>query len=201
MKFKKKEVFLGVLLGTGLNLLNSLRERLPDNLDDIKDRVRDTYGTASDRVGRASGALRGKKDSHILGNVGALLIGLGVGVGVGLLIAPASGDDTRAKLPEKVSEFGDKVREHAGKKSVERDWYLRQIEKSRTQDGFGLKCVPMSPTRSLSGGTRRQIGGEQLDQSLRRLLQGTARSRAFLNLPNRCNRAKPSTTSCHIQSA
>ena len=116
MKFKKKEVFLGVLLGTGLNLLSSLRERLPDNLDDIKDRVRDTYGTASDRVGRASGVLRGKKDSHILGNVGALLIGVGVGVGVGLLIAPASGDDMRAKLTEKVSEFGDKVREHAGKK-------------------------------------------------------------------------------------
>ena len=116
MKFKKKEVFLGVLLGTGLNLLNSLRERLPDNFDDIKGRVRDTYGIASDRVSRASNALRGEKDSHILGNVGALLIGVGVGVGVGLLIAPASGDDTRAKLTEKVSEFGDKVREHAGKK-------------------------------------------------------------------------------------
>ena len=116
MKFKKKELFLGVLLGTGLNLLNSLRERLPDNFNDIKGRVRDTYGIASDRVSRASNALRGEKDSHILGNVGALLIGVGVGVGVGLLIAPASGDDTRAKLTEKVSEFRDKVREDAGKK-------------------------------------------------------------------------------------
>lgn len=116
MKFKKKELFLGVLLGTGLNLLNSLRGRLPDNVDDIKGRIRDTYDTASARVRRASTALRGEKDSHMLGNVGALLVGVGVGVGVGLLIAPARGDDTRAKLTEKVSEFGDKVREAAGKK-------------------------------------------------------------------------------------
>lgn len=116
MKFKKNDLFLGVLLGTGLNLLNSLRERMPDNFDDIKGRVRDTYGAASDRVSRAGNALRGEKDSQILGNVGALLIGAGVGVGVGLLIAPARGDETRAKLTEKFSEFGDKVREDAGKK-------------------------------------------------------------------------------------
>jgi hypothetical protein len=58
MKFKNKELLLGVLLGAGLSLLNSLRERLPDNLDDIKTRVRDTYGTASDRVSRASATTR-----------------------------------------------------------------------------------------------------------------------------------------------
>ena len=116
MKFKKKELLLGVLLGAGLNLLNSLRERLPDNLDDIKARVRDTYGTASDRVSRASDVLRGEEDSHILGKVGALLIGVGVGVGVGLLIAPARGEETRADIAEKVSEFGDKIREGTGKK-------------------------------------------------------------------------------------
>ena len=116
MKFKKKELLLGVLLGAGLNLLNSLRDQLPDNLDDIKTRVRDTYGTASDRVSRASDVLRGEEDSHILGKVGALLIGVGVGVGVGLLIAPARGEKTRADIAEKVSDFGDKVREHTGKK-------------------------------------------------------------------------------------
>ena len=116
MKFKNKELLLGVLLGAGLNVLNSLRERLPDNLADIKVRARDTYDTASDRVSRASDVLRGEEDSHILGHVGALLIGVGVGVGIGLLIAPASGDDTRAKLTEKVSGFGDKVRAHAGNK-------------------------------------------------------------------------------------
>jgi hypothetical protein len=116
MKFKKKELLLGVLLGAGLNLLNSLRERLPDNLDDIKTRVRDTYDTASERVSRASDVLRGEEDSHMLGKVGALLIGVGVGVGVGLLIAPARGEATRANIAEKVSDFGDKVRERTARK-------------------------------------------------------------------------------------
>ena len=101
MKFKKKELFLGILLGTGFNLLNSLRDRLPYNANDIKTKVRDSYGTAYDRVSRAREALRGEKDSHILGKVGALLLGVGVGVGVGLLIAPATGEETRADLADK----------------------------------------------------------------------------------------------------
>jgi hypothetical protein len=116
MRFKKKELLFGVLLGTGLHLLDSLRERLPHNVDSIKDRVRDTYGTASKRVRRATDALRGEEDSHILGNVGVLVIGVGIGVGIGLLIAPASGEETRADITDKVSDFGDKVRERTGKK-------------------------------------------------------------------------------------
>ena len=38
MRFKKKELLLSLMVGTGLHLLNSLRERLPDNVDDIKDK-------------------------------------------------------------------------------------------------------------------------------------------------------------------
>ena len=116
MRFKKREPLLGVLLSTGLHLIDSLRDRLPDNVDDIRDRVRDTYDTASYRVGRATDALRGEEESHILGKVGVLLIGVGIGVGIGLLIAPTSGDETRADIADKVSDFGDKVRERTGKK-------------------------------------------------------------------------------------
>jgi hypothetical protein len=115
MKFKKKELLLGVLLGSGLHLLDSLRDHLPDNMDDIKDRARETYEAASDRLGRAANVLRGKEESRIFGKVGVLLIGVGVGLGVGLLIAPASGEKTRADLTDKVSEFGDKVRERKRK--------------------------------------------------------------------------------------
>jgi len=115
MKFKKKELLLGVLLGTGINLLNNLRDRLPDNMDDIKARARKRYETASDRLGRATNVLRGKEESQVFGKVGALLIGVGVGVGVGLLIAPASGEKTRAELTDKVSDVGDKVRERTRK--------------------------------------------------------------------------------------
>jgi hypothetical protein len=92
MRFRKREPLFSVLLGTGLYLLDSLRERLPDNIDDIKGRARETYETASDRLGRATNVLRGKEESQIFGKVGALLIGVGIGVGVGLLVAPASGE-------------------------------------------------------------------------------------------------------------
>ena len=116
MRFRKREPLLGVLLSTGLHLMDSLRERLPDDVDDIKDRVRDTYDTASHRVSRATGALRGEEDSHMFGKVGALVIGVGIGIGIGLLIAPTSGEETRADIADKVSDFGDKVRERTGKK-------------------------------------------------------------------------------------
>jgi hypothetical protein len=116
MRFRRREPFLNVLLSTGLHLIDSLRERLPDNVDDIKDRVRDTYDTASYRVGRATNALRGEEDSHMFGKIGALLIGVGIGVGIGLLIAPSSGEETRADIADKVSDFGDKVRKRTGKK-------------------------------------------------------------------------------------
>ena len=71
---------------------------------------------ASDRLGRATNVLRGKEESRVFGRVGALLIGVGVGVGVGLLVAPASGEKTRADITDKVSDFGDKVRERTAKK-------------------------------------------------------------------------------------
>ena len=118
MRFRKREPLLGVLLSTGLHLIDSLRERLPDDVDDIKDRVRDTYDTASHRVSRATDALRGEEDSHILGAIGVLLIGVGIGVGVGLLIAPTRGEETRSDIADKVSDFGDKVRERTGKKAA-----------------------------------------------------------------------------------
>ena len=116
MRFKKRESILSALLGTGLYLLENLRERLPDNLDDVKGRARETYETASGRLGRAADTLRGKEDSQIFGKVSALLIGVGIGVGVGLLIAPASGDETRADVADKVSDFDERVRERTIRK-------------------------------------------------------------------------------------
>jgi YtxH-like protein len=81
------------------------------DLDDIKGRVRDSYSTASDRAGRATAALRGEEDSHIVGKAVALLIGVGVGIGIGLLIAPTSGEEMRNDIADKVSDISEKVRE------------------------------------------------------------------------------------------
>jgi YtxH-like protein len=116
MNLKKRQSFFSVLLDTGLHLLDSLRERLPDEADDIRGRVSETYDTASRRVSRVTAALRGEENSHIFGKAVALLIGVGVGVGIGVLIAPATGEETRAEINHKISEFGDQGRQHAAKK-------------------------------------------------------------------------------------
>jgi hypothetical protein len=40
MRFKKQKPLLSILLGAGLYLFDSLREHLPDNVDDTKGKVR-----------------------------------------------------------------------------------------------------------------------------------------------------------------
>jgi|SRR5579864_3128387 len=110
MRLRKENILWNVLLGTGVYLIDSLRDRLAEGVDDISDRARDTYSEASKRVSRASDVIRGE-DHHHLSTAAALLIGVGVGVGVGMLLAPASGEETRSNISNKVQEFGDRVRD------------------------------------------------------------------------------------------
>jgi len=112
MRLRKENVFLNVLLGTGLYLLDSMRDRLADGVEDLRHRARDTYETTSDRVGRVSDAIRGE-DSRFLGSAAAVLLGIGVGVGVGMLLAPASGEETRSNLRDKMREGFSRAKESA----------------------------------------------------------------------------------------
>jgi hypothetical protein len=97
------------LLGAGLYLLDPVRERLSDRIDDLSGRAQDTYESAVDRIDDLSSRIRGRRSSG-WDNAMWALIGVGVGVGVGMLLAPASGEETRSNLSEKVHEVGDKVR-------------------------------------------------------------------------------------------
>ncbi len=110
MKLRREKILWNVLLGTSVYLLDSLRNRLSEGVDEISDRARDTYGEASRRAGRAVEVVRGEDHSGI-NTVAALLVGVGVGVGVGMLLAPASGEETRSSISNKVQEFGDRVRD------------------------------------------------------------------------------------------
>ena len=110
MKFRKENILSNVLVGTGVYLLDSLRDRLSGGIDDLRDRAQDTYDEASRRASRASDALRGE-DHHGISSALTFLLGIGVGVGVGMLLAPASGEETRGTLSNKVQEFGDRVRD------------------------------------------------------------------------------------------
>lgn len=110
MKMRKENLLWNVLLGTSVYLLESLRNRVSEGAEDLSDRARDTYSEASRRVSRASDVIRGE-DHRGLGTAAALLIGIGVGVGVGMLLAPASGEETRGTISNKVQEFGGRVRD------------------------------------------------------------------------------------------
>lgn len=109
MKLRDRNTLLKTLLGAGLYLLDPVRDRLANRLDDVSERAQDTYETAAERLDRATRAIRGE-DHHALGTTAAFLIGIGVGVGVGLLFAPASGEQTRSTIAEKVQDVSGKVK-------------------------------------------------------------------------------------------
>lgn len=105
----KKKTLLNVLLGTGLYLLDPVRDRLAENIEDITGRAKDSYDEASERLGRAGDVLTGHEHRGLSTAV-AILIGVGIGVGVGMLLAPASGEETRSNLAGKVHDFSDRVK-------------------------------------------------------------------------------------------
>jgi gas vesicle protein len=107
-------LLMGLGAGVGIGMLvapGSGRE----TRSDISDRARESYETASRRIGRASDALRGR-DHHALSTTTALLMGVGAGVGIGMLVAPASGEKTRADISEKVKDVRENVRERSSRK-------------------------------------------------------------------------------------
>ncbi len=123
MKMRTKKNLLNLLLGAGVLLLDPLRDRLTDSIGDWKDRAedlrgkaRDSYEMASDRVNRASDVIRGE-DHSIVSQTLAFVAGVGIGVGVGMLLAPASGEETRNTLADKVHDFGSQVRERFSSES------------------------------------------------------------------------------------
>ena len=79
---------------------------------DLRDRVSDTVDDAADRLSdvrdQAQSLYQG--EDHTLRNVLVFAAGVGVGVGTAILLAPASGEDIRNSISEKVQNIGDKVR-------------------------------------------------------------------------------------------
>lgn len=111
--------FLRMLLGLGLMLTepkqrHRVYDRVSDRLDDFADQASRTYENAADRVGRAYRAARGD-DHPVLAGAASFLVGVGVGVGAGLLMAPASGKETREAIAAKVERFQDNIRGNARK--------------------------------------------------------------------------------------
>jgi len=103
MGSRRDKILFNVLLGTGLSLLDALRDRFTEGAGTAGERAQDLYETASGRARRAAAAIRGE-DHQGMNTALAVLLGVGIGVGVGLLLAPTSGEETRDNIARKVRD-------------------------------------------------------------------------------------------------
>jgi hypothetical protein len=110
-RYKTKEwarlaMKFGLLL-TDAKLWKAMNEQLRERSEDLSEVVRREYEDTTDRLVDARRALQGQSDWFA--RVASLLAGLGVGVGLGLLLAPASGAETRAALRDKAVDVKNNV--------------------------------------------------------------------------------------------
>jgi|SRR5277367_4847568 len=114
-----------VRLGAKLSLLftepkvrKAVGDRIKDGMEDISDAVsskyedvQDTvvskYEDAVERLSAAQCALQGR--SSWKPRLTGFLVGIGVGAGLGILLAPASGSETRDAVREKAVDVKNKV--------------------------------------------------------------------------------------------
>ena len=81
------------------NAAADVRDRVYDQVDRVSDQV-------SDITDRGRRAIYG--EDHTLRNVLTFVAGVGVGLGAGVLLAPASGEETRNSMRDKVRTSGTK---------------------------------------------------------------------------------------------
>jgi hypothetical protein len=81
---------------------SDVRDRVADGVDRAAGRVADLREQAEDLYSH---------DDHTVRNVLTFVAGVGVGVGAALLFAPASGEEIRGQIGDKVHDIGERVRE------------------------------------------------------------------------------------------
>jgi hypothetical protein len=104
-----KNNLLKALLGTGLYLLDPVRDRLANRINDMSERAQDTYENAVDRVSGISDSIGGRFERP--SRLKWMLIGTGVGVGLGMLLAPMTGREARESLSDRVQDISGRVRD------------------------------------------------------------------------------------------
>jgi gas vesicle protein len=79
---------------------------------DVRDRFSDTVDRASERVSDLRDQAQELYDgeNHTMRNVLTFAAGVAIGVGAGMLLAPASGEEIRGSIGDKVQDIGDRVR-------------------------------------------------------------------------------------------
>ena len=91
---------------------NSVMRSLLKTAVYVMDQTADQVDRASDRASQIADDARSAifEEDHTVRNVLLFAAGVGVGVGAGLLLAPASGQEIRNSISEKVQDISDKVK-------------------------------------------------------------------------------------------
>lgn len=85
-------------------------------MDQTADQVERVSDRAADYADNARSAIFPEED-HTVRNILLFAAGVGVGVGAGLLLAPASGEELRNSIGEKVQDISGKVKERVSKQN------------------------------------------------------------------------------------
>jgi len=110
------------------NLLKSILKTAVYFLDqtdrfagDMRDRVSDTVDRAADRVSdlRDQAEALYSGGDHTVRNLVTFAAGVGVGFAVAMLVAPASGEEIRNQIGEKVQDIGGRVRSRFSRTGTE----------------------------------------------------------------------------------
>jgi len=88
------------------SVLNTAAEIL-DQPERSAARIRDRIQDRAERIAHRAAC----RKNHTLLSAVNLAAGIGIGVGLGMLLAPASGAETRRYLSRKSEELGDSVRD------------------------------------------------------------------------------------------
>jgi hypothetical protein len=85
----------------------------------VMDQTAEQVDRASDRASEFADDARNMiyPEDHTLRHVLLFVAGVGVGVGAGMLLAPASGAETRSSITDKVQDIGDKVKARVSKQN------------------------------------------------------------------------------------
>jgi hypothetical protein len=84
------------------NVAEEMRDRVADGVDHAGHRISDLRDQARDMYAG---------EDHTLRNALTFAAGVGVGIGAAMLLAPASGEEIRGQIGDKVQDIGDRVRD------------------------------------------------------------------------------------------
>src|SRR5262245_49191672 len=103
-----------ILLGMGLILaepkLRTVRNRVREEMDDLRDKASQGCEDVSGQFMRGARAIRGQSHSQLT-NALKFAAGVSVGLATGLLLAPSSGEDMRRSMARKIQDLRSGMRQ------------------------------------------------------------------------------------------